>query len=650
VIAGTTAPGTTNIISRRLRFGGAMVIAGDAGRSEPRPYKFLGKIVFSGRIVFSGKIVLGGALFAFSFLAAPVQAAIHYTVSVAHPEQHLFHVTMEIPDVTDEVVVRMPAWNALYQIRDFAMHVQRVEATASGKAVPIEKLDKQTWRITANGTVTVRYDTFWDDGGPFGTELNTQSAFINPAMILMYVSDRRTEEVRVSIHDLPDGWDAVSGAPFQLSENVGRAHASTFGADSYDEMTDAPIQAGKVEAFDVPDVQPAVHVVVLGDEWHKKVLQEQLRRVVAYEVKLMEGAPYKEYTFLLRFGKAATGELGGMEHMDSTAISVRSDEEFANIGAHEFFHLWNVKRIHPASFDVLDFTKEQYSRAFWFAEGVTNTYASYTMVRTGLWNKNQFYDDFSQQVGELESRPANKWQSAEQSSLDAWFEKYPLYNRPTNSISYYTKGQVLGFLLDILIRDRTDDEHSLDDVMRSMNEEFGKTGKGYRDSLDVRLTAEKVAGGSFQEFFDRYVAGADPVPYRDVLAKAGLELRADERKHASLGFSVERENGALTVESVDPEGAAEMAGLRRGDVIVSWNGAEPPRGLERWATTHKKGTMLKIGVRREDGPAIVEFALGEVSETFYRTVEDEHAGEKARRIRDGILRGTTQPVTASTSR
>jgi predicted metalloprotease with PDZ domain len=463
----------------------------------------------------------------------------------------------------------------------------------------------------------------------------------------MYVPNRRNEEVRLSMNDLPPGWGAASGAPFNSILATGAPVFYTFGAGSYDELTDSPIQAGKFEEFDVPDAKPAVHVVVLGDDWRKKVLQEELRRIVAYEVKLMEGAPYKEYTFLLRFGKAANGEGGGMEHMDSNAISVRSDEEFANIGAHEFFHLWNVKRIHPASMDPIDFTKEQYSRAFWFAEGVTNTYAAYTMVRTGLWNKAQFYEDFSQQVGELESRPANKWQSAEQSSLDAWFEKYPLYNRPTNSISYYTKGQVLGVLLDILIRDRTDDEHSLDDVMRAMNEQFGKTGKGYRDSLDIRLSAEKVAGGSFEEFFDRYVAAADPLPYRDVLAKAGLQLRADERKHASLGFSVDRENGALTVEAVEPESAAEGAGLRRGDVIVSWNGAEPPRGLERWASTHKKGTSVKIGVRREDGPGVVEFALGEVSETFYRTVEDEHAGEKARRIREGILRGTTQPVTAS---
>jgi predicted metalloprotease with PDZ domain len=630
VNAATAARRPNKPTDQQSCFGGAMVHAVDAGRSKPRPYKFAPWLV----------------LVALSFVPAPMPAAIHYTVSVAHPEQHLFRVTMEIPDVAGEVIVAMPAWNALYQVRDFAMHVQRVEALVGEKPVPIEKLDKQTWRITANGTVTVRYDTFWDEGGPFGTELNTQSAFINPAMILMYVPQRRAEEVEVGLMDTPAEWQAA-GAAIRSVEHAGRAQKFTFGANSYDDLTDDPIQAAKLEQFDVPDTKPPVHVVVLGDDWRKKVLQEELRRIVAYEVKLMEGAPYPNYTFLLRFGKAATGEGGGMEHMDSTAISVRSDEEFANIGAHEFFHLWNVKRIHPASMDPIDFTKEQYSRAFWFAEGVTNTYAAYTMVRTGLWTKAQFYDDFSQQVGELESRPANRWQSAEQSSLDAWFEKYPLYNRPTNSISYYTKGQVLGVLLDILIRDRTDDEHSLDDVMRSMNEEFGKTGKGYRDSLDIRLTAEKVAGGSFEEFFDRYVAAAEPLPCRDVLAKAGLQLRADERKHASLGFSVERENGALTVDSVEPESAAEGAGLRRGDVIVSWNG-EAPRNLERWANTRKKGTSVKVGVRREDGTTgTVEFALGEVSETFYRTVEDEHAGEKARRIREGILRGTTQPVTAT---
>jgi predicted metalloprotease with PDZ domain len=151
----------------------------------------------------------------------------------------------------------------------------------------------------------------------------------------------------------------------------------------------------------------------------------------------------------------------------------------------------------------VDYTKEQYTRALWFAEGVTSTYAAYTLVRTQLWSKEQFYFDLSQQISELESRPANQWQSAEESSLDAWLERYPLYNRPQESVSYYAKGQVLGVLLDILIRERANNEKSLDDVLRAMNGEFARQNKPYRDSLDVRLTAEKVAGGSFDEFFGR---------------------------------------------------------------------------------------------------------------------------------------------------
>jgi predicted metalloprotease with PDZ domain len=362
----------------------------------------------------------------------------------------------------------------------------------------------------------------------------------------------------------------------------------------------------------------------------------------------MEDTPYAQYTFIVHFGKTATGEGGGMEHADSTAISVRSDEDFANVAAHEFFHLWNVKRIRPATLDPVDYTKEQYTRALWFAEGVTSTYASYTLVRTGLWSTGQFYEDLGEQISELEGRPANQWQSAEQSSLDAWLEKYPLYNRPQNSVSYYTKGQILGVLLDILIRDRTGNEKSLDDVLRSMNQEFAKQDKPYRDSLDVRLTAEKVAGGSFEDFFQKYVAGTEPLPYRPLFNLAGLELKTLERKHPAFGFSAGRdETGAMIVRSIDPNGGAEQAGLRVDDVITSWNGAEPPRNPERWAYGQKKGNLLKLDIRRDDKNIALQLRLGESVETFYRVAEDAHASEKARHIRDGLLHGVTQPVTAS---
>src|SRR5262249_11561160 len=179
-----------------------------------------------------------------------------------------------------------------------------------------------------------------------------------------------------------------------------------------------------------------------------------------------------------------------------------------------------------------------YTRALCFAEGVTSPSGGSALVRTGLWSRQDFYADLGQQITELESRPASRWQSAEQSSLDAWLEKYPFYNGPDFSVSYYTKGQVLGVLLDILIRDRTNDARSLDDLLRKMNDDFAKKGKPYRDSLDVRLAAEGVAGGSLEEFFSRYVSAAEPLPYAETFAKAGLLLQKQEVVRPELGFAL----------------------------------------------------------------------------------------------------------------
>ena len=572
------------------------------------------------------------------------RATIGYEVSLARPEQHLFHVTMTIPDVRGEVEVQMAAWNTLYQIRDFSGHVREVEASADSNGAAIEKLDKQTWRVRGIGTITIRYATYWDEAGPFATQLNSEHAFINPAMILFYVPDRRSENVSLGMTDAPDEWQ-VASATALFDAEYGRNHTLIFKSPSFDALADGPIECGKFQKFDLPGLTPRVTVVVHGDNWGKRRVEEELRRICLYELKLMEGAPYEHYTFILHLGTGSGG--GGMEHADSTAIGAPSDEYLAGLGAHEFFHLWNVKRIKPATLDPVDYTKEQYTRALWFAEGVTNTYGSYTLVRSGVWNKDQFYADLGEQITELESRPANRWQSAEQSSLDAWMEKYPLYNRPENSVSYYTKGQVLGDLLDILIRDRTDNAKSLDDVMRELNTEFAKQDKAYRDSLDVRLTAEKVAGGSFESFFEEYVAHAEALPYQEILALAGLQLRTVEHKRPNLAFFSERDgNGFLVVKSVEADSLAAEAGLRTDDVIVKWNGGEVPRRVDRWLREQRPGDVLKLEIHRDSKQMPLEFHIGETKETFYEVVELAHASEKARRIRDGILHGVTNPTPA----
>lgn len=575
--------------------------------------------------------------------SATGNATIQYVVSLEHPERHLFHVTMTIPNVSGEVIVQMPAWNALYQIRDFGERVQQVEAFAGSDRAPIEKLDKQTWRIRGNGAIKIQYATYWDEVGPFASQLNEEHAFINPAMILLYVANRRAEAVRIEMPDVPEQWSAA-GAPIHGIDFTGRVRIFRGDAASYDELADGPIEAGKFEEFQLTGIKPEIRVVIHGDNWKRKRVEEDLRRICQYELKLMDGAPFERYMFILHIGKGSGG--GGMEHANSTAIGVPSDEFLPGVAAHEFFHLWNVKRIRPASLEPVDYSREQYTRALWFAEGVTNTYGSYTLVRSGIWNKERFYADLGEQITELENRPANRWQSAEQSSLDAWLEKYPLYNQPEYSVSYYTKGQVLGDLLDILIRDRTDNGESLDDVLRAMNMEFAKQGKTYRDSLDVRLTVEKIAGGSFEEFFAKHVAGIEPFPYQRVLALVGLELRVAEHQQPTLGFTTVRDsNGALVVQTVAADGPASQAGLRVGDTILVWNGGEVPRRTDRWLREQKPGDLLKLWVGREEKKMSLEFRLGEIKATFYAVAENPSASEKARRIRDGLLHGVTRSDT-----
>jgi len=586
-------------------------------------------------------------LFPANLLGETIRPTVRYELLLPNPSDHLFHVNMTIFDVRGEVLVEMPAWNALYQIRDFSSRVQQVSAESDSKPVTAEKVDKQTWRLRAQGTVTVHYAIFWDSPGPFASQLNEEHAFINPAMVFFYVPNRRNEGVEVHFRQHPAGWRVES--PIGVGEfQAGAGFFYTIIAPSYDALADSPIEMGPFKLFRISGVDPPVEVLVHGDNWKQAEIEDALRKICKSEIELMGGAPFKRYLFILHIGKAAQGAGGGMEHADGTAINVSSGQALSGLAAHEFFHLWNVKRIRPASLEPIDYTREQYTRALWFAEGVTSTYGNFTLVRSGIWSKQEFYADLAQDINELESRPANRWQSAEQSSLDAWLEKYPYYNGPDFSVSYYTKGQVLGLLLDILIRDRSDNQKSLDDVMRRMNDDFAKKTRFYRDSLDIRLTAEAVAGGSFADFFGNYVAQAEPLPYAEILSKAGLLLKQQEVTRPELGFAMERDaSGKAIVRSVNSGSTADRAGLRAGDEIESWNGESVPRRVEGWLRNRKPGDILRLQIRRNEQASETSFAVGGRMEKIFVLDEDPSAARKAKAIREGLLRGTAAAAAAA---
>lgn len=593
------------------------------------------------RLILSGHRLAArtfAGLFLLFLTASAARATIRYTVSLAQPDAHLFHVTMAIPDVHGEVAVQLPAWNATYQIRDFASHVENVQASDDkSPRLSVHKLDKLTWQISGNGTIHLTYAIYWDESGPFAAQLNTNHAFLNFAMVLFYVPDRRKEDLRVDFADVPAGWHAASALHAAGANQSDSAPA--YVAPSYDALVDGPVELGTFEKFQLEGITPPVYVTVHGEGWNRSVLADGLSKIVRYETQLMGGAPYSDYNFLFHIG---LGEGGGMEHANSTAIGAANARAAIATSAHEFFHLWNVKRIRPQTLEPIDYTQEMRTRALWFAEGVTSTYGSYTMVRTGLWTADQFYGDLAGQITELQSRPARLWQSVEESSLDAWFEKYPMYRGPEFSISYYNKGQLDGVLLDVLIRDATDNHRSLDDVLRSLNEDFAKRGRYYNDSADIEKTAEAVAGLSFKDFFARYVAGTDEIPYTDILAKAGLTVTTASSPYADLGFDFRTNaDGSVIVESVQADSSARQAGVQSGDVLDALNGQPIPRYLGRWLNQQSPGDPVKLRLRRGGQEKEVTFTLGSRSEQVFQISEMPKASEKQRRIREGLLQGKT---------
>ena len=579
--------------------------------------------------------------------ATPASAKIHYRVSLAQPGQHIFHVNMSVPDARGSLTVALPAWNSLYQIRDFSYRLRDLRARtggATGDSVGLEALDKQTWKINAAGlhslgTVEISYAIYWDEPGPFSSQLDEKHAFANFADILLYVPDRRNEESDVQFTNVPAGWNTVLELPQQ---NDGQ----TYFAPNYDTLVDAPARLGNFMTSDFTESGARFRVILIesvsANAGSADDFIARLKKLVAYELSLMKGPPFTEYTFFFEIGPYAEVGGGGMEHANCTAIAAGSENEAIATAAHEFFHAWNVKRIRPKKLEPVDYSKEQYTRALWFAEGVTSTYGAYTLVRSGLASPQQFYDDLGTQFSQLDSEPARLVQSVEESSLDAWLEGYPLYRAPDRSISYYNKGQIVGHLLDLKIRDLTDNHKSLDDVMRLLFTEYAQKGKYYDESEGVRAAVEQVAGKSFKEFFADYVSGTKEIPYQDFLSVAGLEVHTESATNVDPGFyAVAAPGSRWQVAEIMPGGAAASAGLQAGDELVTLDGQEPMGNPMRDLRKRKPGEHVILGIKRDGEARNVEMALAQATLKRYMVSESASANERQKRILQGILHGTT---------
>lgn len=572
-------------------------------------------------------------------------ARVSYEISLANASQHLVKVRLSLAPGTPECELQLPVWNSLYQIRDFAQYVNWVRGRDSaGNPLVVSKLDKSRWRVAGTGGGgEIEYEMFADQSGPFGAQANAHHAFFNLAQILMYPVGARAYPMRARFTDVPSGWRIATAMT---------SSSDWFLADNYDRLVDSPIEISAFQEGDFDEGGGHYRVVVDADssDYDMQAMISTLRRLVAAATGWMNDRPYQSFLFIYHFPRGASG--GGMEHAYSTAIDIGANRlaesplSLSDLTSHEFFHLWNVKRIRPQSLEPVDYTKENYTRALWFSEGVTTTAGNIIRMRAGLLDEAGDLRALANEIGELERRPAHRTQSAEESSLDAWLERYDYYRLPERSVSYYNKGYLLGVLLDLRIREASHDTASLRDVFLLMNQD-ARNGQFFADSEGVRKAAEAVSHADMGEFFQKYVAGIVEIPWDDFFKEVGLHLVRETVSVTDPGFvAVRNFDAAPAVASVAAGSEAKIAGLAVGDDILKIDGYAAGSDFERQLAELRPGDTVHLRVRRsksgksaKNGERDVSWKLALKEQVSFELKDLENITPQQRTRRTAWLRG-----------
>jgi predicted metalloprotease with PDZ domain len=559
---------------------------------------------------------------------------ISYTISMPEPHTHLFFVTIEVDAVADRTLdLALPVWTpGSYMVRDFARHVQSFAASAGQQQLEWRKADKSTWRVTTGGAghITVSYQVYAFELSVRTSYLDGQRAAFTPATLCMYVPDRTDEPLAMHVVAPPEwrvstGLDLAEETTGTVRELTGLNHGthffvrrSTFRADDYDHLVDAPFFCGehRLLTFEVDGIPHEIALDGRGNQDEQRILADT-QRIVETTRNLFGALPYQRYVFLVTL---TDGLYGGLEHRNSVWNTYprwefqppRAYERFLALTSHEFYHVWNVKRVRPAPLGPFDYSRENYTRNLWVAEGITSYYDNLILARAGLATPERYLEWLAEEIKQLQSQPGRALQSLEQSSFDTWIKLYrPDENSINSSISYYLKGGLVALLLDLEIRHQTGGQRSLDDVMRLLYSEFEQSGSGFAEEFGFLAAVEAVAGtadGRYRDLFERYVAGTDELDFERGFALAGLRLEwshgeaRSEAVPAWHGLVLKTEHGRLLVKAVRSNGPANAAGIYAGDQIIAFDGTrvDEERLKARMAERRPGDTATLSLFRRDD--------------------------------------------------
>lgn len=583
------------------------------------------------------KLTLLLVTFLIALVVKAQNSPIIYTLTFSEAQAHYVDVKMEIMHKKKFIDVKMPVWApGSYLIREFPKNVEGFYAKSSNKDLKNYKVDKNTWRVETDNAekIEVNYRVYANELSVRTSFVDASHAYLNGTSVFMYIPTLMKSSSEVKITPFK-GWSEIANSLEMVNGN--KWHRIS---PDYDILVDSPFEIGNHITFSFEAVGLKHNVAIYGDgNFSVELLKKDMKNIVEKTTAIFGENPCKEYTFIIHNTPSGGG---GLEHLNSTTLqtgkySYASESSYAgfmSLVAHEYFHLWNVKRLRPTPLGPFNYDAENYTTLLWFSEGFTSYYDDYIAYLAGYYSKEKYLEVVATSVGVHVNTPGNAVQSVAESSLDAWIKFYrPNENSNNSTTSYYSKGGYLAIILNLEIMNATNGQKTLDDVMKTMYEiYYKKNNRGFTEN-ELKQVTEQVSGIKMDYFFE-LVNSTKSIDGAKYLEYAGLKMtdRNADKKDGFIGLSASLNNGKTIVSSVFKNGPAQKAGISNGDEIIAINNIRVNNDIASILQMFKIGDKIKVITSRDGTIINYEMEILKTPYVSYKIEKVEKPTEKQKLI------------------
>jgi predicted metalloprotease with PDZ domain len=554
-----------------------------------------------------------------------------YTLSFPEPQTHYVNVDFKIDNWRGgNLDIKLPVWApGSYLVREFSKNLEGLTATQNGNQIKIIHKSKNWWQLTAaKGSVVISYKIYANELSVRTSFVDIDHAYLNGSSVFLYTETLSNKPISVRVIPHPS-WKNISVALNPISDK----DPWTVTAPNYDELIDAPFEIGNqtVIKFDAAGVKHEVAMFGEGNFIDEKI-KNDISKIVNECVRIFGSHPCKRYVFIVH---NLTAGGGGLEHLNSSTLQTNrwsygnesSYAGFLSLVAHEYFHLWNVKRLRPIALGPFDYSNENYTNMLYVAEGFTAYYDDLIAKRCGFYSESQYLDKLAESISYCVNHAGASVQPVSESSFDAWIKFYrPNENSSNATVSYYTKGSIIGAMLDFIIRKESDGKLSLDDLMKEMYIKYAvQLNRGYTDREFMDM-ASKFAGKDLSAFFANYVYDVKPIPFAEYLNGMGLEIvnLYESTNKSYWGVTTSTNAGKVNVTVVKRNSPAWKGGINVNDEIIALNNYRAGDDLAKLITNKKVGDTIKVLVSRSGYLRTFDIVLTKDTDVDYSLIQSNN--------------------------